>query len=114
MQNKIKEYELLLKNLHLYCKNSNHIDKIVYLYNYILEHNEYPSVTLFKFMNKKYPVINFFNQEQRNYSSIYGVLINHKAFCIGISRTVKNILDLLKLENRFVWDYINSPQRRSI
>lgn len=65
-------------------------------------------------MNKKYPIINFFNQEQRNYSSIYNVLVNRKAFCIGISRTVKNILDLLKLENRFVWGYINSPQKEKI
>ncbi len=110
----IKEYELLWKNLHLYCRNSNCIYKIVYLYNFILARNEYPSVKLFELMNKKYPIINFFNQEQRNYSSIYGVLVNRKAFCIGISRTVKNILDLLRLENRFVWGYINSPQKGKI
>ena len=65
-------------------------------------------------MNRKYPVINFLKQEQRNYSSIYGVLVNRKAFCIGISKTIKKFFDLLNLENRFIWGYVNSPTKGKI
>ncbi len=43
--------------MHLNCKDSNQIDKLVYLYNYILARNEYPSVKLFELMNKQYPII---------------------------------------------------------
>ena len=103
-----------MQQLNFYGKNSNPIDKIVYLHNYILSNTEYPSVTLFEFMNRKYPVINFLKQEQRNYSSIYGVLVNRKAFCIGISKTIKKFFDLLNLENRFIWGYVNSPTKGKI
>lgn len=109
-----QEYKNLINNQILSSEEFSNLEKIIFIHNYILSTVKYPNVKLFELLGIKFPIINFLNSEEKNYSSLYGVLVNRKAFCIGIAKTLKQIFDDLQIKNKIVKGYINSPQKGKV
>ncbi len=109
-----KDHKNVISNLAFYLKEFANLEKIVYLHNLLLSSVEYPNVRLIKFLNVKLPFINLFSGKERDYFSVRGVLLNKKAFCIGIAITWKKFLDTIGVKNKIVWGYVNSAEKGKI
>jgi len=104
----------IINNLVSCLKEFTILEKLIYLHNFLLSNVEYPNIRLIKFLNVKLPFVNLFNSEERNYSSVRGVLLNKKAFCIGIAVTWKKFLDIVGIKNKIVWGYVNSAEKGKV
>lgn len=96
--------------------DNSDLKKLIYLQNYLLSTIEYPNVKLIKLANIKFPIFSFINNKKRNYSSVYGTLINKNSLCFGIAKTVSKILNdpRINIENQIIKGYINSPLKGKI
>lgn len=108
-------YENLIQDI-IKSTDGSDLQKILYLHNFILSTVEYPNIKLIKIIGKKLILLNIFNKEKRNYFSIYGTLMNKKAFCFGIVKTIRTVLSdpRINIKCNIVKGYVNSPTKGKI